>query len=76
MVVPHRFAAQWLALSVNAVLKNGEPLEANAVATAFMLQPLVWTILMAGQMCQRKPSAMVWPPAAVALLATVLWALA
>ena len=51
-------------------------LEANSVATAFMLQPLVWALLTAWQMCQAKPSAMVWPPAAVALLGTLLWCLA
>lgn len=74
LVVPVSFlAAQWLAFGLNAVMKNGGPLEANSVATAFMLQPLVWTVLMAWQMCQAKPSAMVWPPAAVALLGTVLW---
>lgn len=74
LVVPVSFvAAQWLALGLNAVMKNGGPLEANSVATAFMLQPFVWTALMAWQMCQAKPSAMVWPPAAVALLGTVLW---
>ena len=74
LVVPVSFAAaQWLAFGLNAVMKNGGPLEANSVATAFMLQPFVWTILMAWQMCQAKPSAMVWPPAAVALLGTVLW---
>lgn len=74
LVVPVSFvAAQWLAFGLNAAMKNGGPLEANSVATAFMLQPLVWTVLMAWQMCQAKPSAMVWPPAAVALLGTVLW---
>ena len=74
LVVPVSFlAAQWLAFGLNAAMKNGGPLEANSVATAFMLQPLVWTVLMAWQMCQAKPSAMVWPPAAVALLGAVMW---
>lgn len=74
LVVPVSFlAAQWLALGMNAVMKNGGPLEVNSVATAFMLQPFVWTVLMAWQMCQAKPSAMVWPPVAVALLGTVMW---
>ena len=74
LVVPVSFlAAQWLAFGLNAVMKNGGPLEANSVATAFMLQPLVWAVLMAWQMCQAKPSAMVWPPAAVALLGTLMW---
>ena len=74
LVVPVSFAAaQWMAFGLNAVMKNGGPLEANSVATAFMLQPFVWTVLMAWQMCQANPSAMVWPPAAVALLGTVIW---
>ena len=77
LVVPVSFlSAQWLTFGLIAVMKSGGPLEANSVATAFMLQPLVWALLMAWQMCQAKPSAMVWPPAAVALLGTLLWCLA
>lgn len=77
LVVPVSFlAAQWLALGLTAAMKSGGPLEANSVTAAFMLQPIAWTLLMAWQMCQAQPSAMVWPPVAVALVGTVLWCLA
>ena len=74
LVVPVSvLAAQWFAFGLNAVMKGGAPLEANSVATAFMVQPVVWTLLMVWQVCQTKPSAMVWPPVVVASLGTVLW---
>ncbi|TIX50744.1 hypothetical protein [Alteraurantiacibacter aquimixticola] len=74
LVVPVSFlAAQWFAFTLNALMKGDAPLEANSVATAFMVQPIVWTGLMAWQMCQRGPVDMIKPPLLIAALGALLW---
>ena len=77
MVVPASFvAALVFALGVNALMKGDGALEANSVATAFMLQPLVWAGLMTWQMCLPSVTRMARPPLLVAATGATLWVIA
>lgn len=77
LVVPASFlATQWFAFALNVAMKGGGPLDANSVAAAFFIQPLVWSVLMAWQMTQERPTRMIKPPLLVAAAGTLLWILA
>ncbi|WP_299309029.1 hypothetical protein [uncultured Croceicoccus sp.] len=74
LTVPVSFlAAQWFAFACNAAMKGDAPLEANSVATMFMVQPLVWAGLMTWQLCQRGPAEMIRPPLLVAAIGALIW---
>lgn len=76
-VVPLSFlSAQWLAFAINAAMKGDAALDANSVATMLMVQPVAWALLMVWQMLLDGPRQMLWPPALVAVAATLIWILA
>lgn len=75
-VVPLSFlSAQWLAFAINAAMKGDAALDANSVATMLMVQPVVWALLMVWQLLLDGPRQMMWPPALVAIAATLIWVL-
>lgn len=77
LVVPVAFvAAQWLAFGIQALARRGGAAEADAVMLTLFFQPLIWGCLMAWQMTRAGPTRMIAPPAAAAVLGTILWGLA
>ena len=74
LVVPIAFcAAQWLAFAVQAVARRAGARDADTMVLTLLLQPILWTVLMAWQMTRAGPARMVAPPAAAAVLGTALW---
>ncbi|WBH18066.1 hypothetical protein [Sphingomonas radiodurans] len=77
LVVPAAFAAaQWLAFGAHAAARGAGAPEADATAIMLFLQPIAWMAIMAWQMTRDGPSRMILPPAAAALLGTILWGVA
>lgn len=77
LVVPVSLAASlWFTYGLHAAVAGGGGFSANSVATAFVVQPLAWTLLMSWQMTQPGPRAMMLPPLFAALLGTLLWLIA
>ncbi|MBC2665441.1 hypothetical protein H7F51_07900 [Novosphingobium flavum] len=74
LVVPVAFcSAQWLAFAVQALVRGGSDLDADSLALALFLQPVIWTALMCWQMTLPGPVRMVLPPLSAALLGAFLW---
>lgn len=74
LVVPIAFcAAQWLAFGAQAIARRAGASDADAIVLTLMLQPILWALLIAWQMTRAGPARMVAPPAAAAVLGTVLW---
>lgn len=76
LVVPLAFvAAQWLAFGAQALARRGGWMEADTTTLMLLGQPLLWSVLMAWQMTCAGPARMIAPPAAAAILGTMLWGL-
>lgn len=77
LVVPIGFAAaQWLTFGAQALARRQGIGASDATALTLLLQPLLWSLLMAWQMTRADARRMVAPPLAAALLGTALWSLA
>lgn len=76
LVVPVAFvAAQWFAFTVQALVRQGAPLDADSVALTLFLQPATWAALMSWQMTLSGPVRMIVPPLVIAALGAVLWSM-
>lgn len=77
LVVPVAFAAaQWFSYALQALVRHGAPLDANALALMLFTQPILWSVLMSWQMTQSNAARMIIPPLVTALLGALLWSLA
>jgi len=77
LAVPIAFAAaQWLAFGIQAAVRGGAALDADAVTLTLFLQPVIWTAILTVQLTRARAAQMVAAPLAAAVAGTMLWGVA
>lgn len=77
LAVPLAFAAaQWLAFGIQAAVRGGAALDADAVALTLFLQPVIWTAILTVQLTRARTTQMVAAPLVAAVAGTMLWGVA
>lgn len=77
LAVPLAFAAaQWLAFGIQAAVRGGAALDADAVTLTLFLQPVIWTAILTVQLTRARAAQMVAAPLVAAVAGTMLWGVA